>query len=805
MNVQASTSPLSTAEERPAAQQPAPAGPEIAWKPWRTVLYRIAVAVVFVAFFMVCFHRIANYWQWGHNGFNGAAFSQAARNSIRFGIVGQAQYHTRLTPPIQKSTYTHHPQLLHFHLIGINELFGSREWAGRLVPALYSFLSLILLFSMVRKLWGRMPALIAAVIYVLTPINLIFPNMINHEQGGIFWCLTMLFMYIRWLQTYRWRYFLFTLLTVTVATQFDWPGYYIAFFMALSALVFGLVRHRGWIRWRPEYTWILVFSAVVLVNFVGFFLWIKFYHGGWEQMKMAFEYRSSSMPNYFSVLYWRTRELQGWIPMILVTGWLLVSIVRVFLRQARMLDLVPLFFLGAQAIHTLVFKQAGLIHAYWTYYLSPAIAVGGAILIVTLWQWLAAGAAKVAGLIAGRRATNRFLHRSAMASTVVLGLLAAVLVLFQARIAWERFQWGVSTGCASYEPNYNDQFGMIMWAKELAARYDRARVYYIIDRSVKGRIEFTYYLDAPYEERRFVYVRPVNIKSKQIVLIFDLGNTGELATIGAMASKYRTWVWDRRFVAIEIGNHSKDISGFISVGQKSPLWWRWLVNPKRPPITWEADTDPLAAAGLFTSQSKVTSQQRRGGMGGGLKAWDCPSGMVMSAFAVKMVKTQNAGKVMAALKPLCGRVGPAAYRGVEKQNVSEKKAGPWLEFHAPGSEWKSSCNEGDLSVGMFTFIHAKSFVTAAGLVCAKVHPESGPETRQWTYKLTDQYRAKAAGLPRGKVQEMLCPEGNVVLGFRGRTGALIDAAGISCVPLTHQFVVSYQTLVGDTPFMGAGP
>ena len=105
--------------------------------------------------------------------------------------------------PIKKSTYTHHPQLLHFHLIGVYELFGFREWAGRLIPALYSFFSLILLFSMVRKFWGRMPALIAVVIYVLTPVNLIFPNMINHEQGGIFWCLAMVFMYIRWLQTGR--------------------------------------------------------------------------------------------------------------------------------------------------------------------------------------------------------------------------------------------------------------------------------------------------------------------------------------------------------------------------------------------------------------------------------------------------------------------------------------------------------------------------------------------------------------------------------------------------------------------------
>jgi hypothetical protein len=36
------------------------------------------------------FHGVANYWQWGHDGYNGAAFSQAARNSIRFDVPARA-------------------------------------------------------------------------------------------------------------------------------------------------------------------------------------------------------------------------------------------------------------------------------------------------------------------------------------------------------------------------------------------------------------------------------------------------------------------------------------------------------------------------------------------------------------------------------------------------------------------------------------------------------------------------------------------------------------------------------------------
>ena len=73
-------------------------------------------------FFAVCLHGVANVWAWGHNGFNGAAFAQAARNSIRFGVLGQAQYYTGLEPPSPEMMYTHHPMMLHFHLLALYQI-----------------------------------------------------------------------------------------------------------------------------------------------------------------------------------------------------------------------------------------------------------------------------------------------------------------------------------------------------------------------------------------------------------------------------------------------------------------------------------------------------------------------------------------------------------------------------------------------------------------------------------------------------------------------------------------------------------
>ncbi|MCA9565888.1 MAG: hypothetical protein KC561_20465, partial [Myxococcales bacterium] len=103
-------------------------------------LYWGAVGLVTFVWFLGCFHGIANFWQWGHDGFNGAAFAHAARNSIRFGIAGQVQYYMGLEAPGVEMVYTHHPMMLHFHLMTLFRLFGYSEWVARLTPAVYSFL-----------------------------------------------------------------------------------------------------------------------------------------------------------------------------------------------------------------------------------------------------------------------------------------------------------------------------------------------------------------------------------------------------------------------------------------------------------------------------------------------------------------------------------------------------------------------------------------------------------------------------------------------------------------------------------------
>jgi hypothetical protein len=755
-----------------------------------------ASGLVALLYLVACLHGIANYWQWGHNGYNGAAFSQAARNSLRFHMAGQAQYHTDLRPPRPEAMYVHHPLALHFHLIAVYLLAGFHEWAGRLIPALYSVLTLVLIWFMVRRMEGPGTALVAITIFALTPINLIFANMINHEQGGIFWCLLTVDQYLRWIKSGRRRHLLGCIGAVTMAVQFDWPGYYIAFFIALHAMVTGIMRGPGLLRWRRETTFVLLFSLAVLANLVFFFLYIAILQGNLNQMKDAFFYRTAEVGGYYPAIWHRTRQLQGWIPMTLGAGWVVLLVGELARGRSRLVHMVPLLFLFAQVIHSVVFKQAGIIHAYWTYYASPAIAVGGAVLVVALARALREAAGRIV-LASGWHPRRPWAQAALLAAVVAAA--GVPLLAYQGRAAFKRMRWGFATGAAAYNPDYSDQFGEIMWAKQLARRYPRPTVRYLVDASVDWRIEFAYYIDSPITPTAYLgFGSAPGASRTRSVLLVDLKRSNAGVTLSKLFEKYKAAVWDRRFVAFEQRPPGPGpVEAYVSEGQPAPLWWRWLVNPNRPPIRWVPDPDPGAVASLFNTTITLSADLRKGGYGGGPMAWDCPAGHVMSGCSSTTIKTKLGGVLLSAVKPLCRKMtADLRTAGAKAGEVT----GPWLGRWAETGETKSVCRQGDLPVGMKVYVSKGSWVAGLAMMCAGVLSHAEGEGGEIDVKLAPAYRSVLAGREAGPAYDLACPAGSVVWGFTGRGGDLVDAAGVTCVRLDAGFLEATNTVVGTTPW-----
>jgi len=155
--------------------------------PWPERAALLAVVSFFAA---VCLHGVADFWAYGHNGFMGAQFAQAARNTLRFCSLGQAVFHLDLAPPAPGSFYVNHPQLLHWHLVLFHSLLGDSEWVTRLTPVIYNLATLLLLFLSFRRWCGRAAALAVTASYSLIPLQMSFGNLVSHEPGGVFWSLT---------------------------------------------------------------------------------------------------------------------------------------------------------------------------------------------------------------------------------------------------------------------------------------------------------------------------------------------------------------------------------------------------------------------------------------------------------------------------------------------------------------------------------------------------------------------------------------------------------------------------------------
>jgi len=510
-----------------------------------------------LAFLAAALRGIAGPWLAGHDGGNGAAFAQAARNSLRFDVVPQTRYYTGLATPPRDEFYASHPLLLHLHLIVSFTLLGVAEWSARLVPALYSLGTVLLLFATVARLAGRRVALLAVALFVLTPLHLVYANMVDHEQGGIFWCLAFVHLDAIRRDTRRRRDAVLALLALSLALQFDWPPYTLAFLFFVGALV------------RRDARWAVALAAVTAANLLAFALFAT-QVAGVESLETAFRVRSQRTSGEFALLAERLWRLHGPVLLALLVAWLGWFLARARRRRFRPADRVVGAFLVVQVVHSAVFPNAGYHHAYWTYYAGPGAAVAGAEVL---------------------RAIGARLPRPAAAVGLFLVLLG------QGVSAWTGFQWGHATGRGSNVEPYRAERSLMRFTRELGRRYGRG-AQYALHPSFTLDAYTRYYLDAPIRER----LGPR--RPNEIVLIdLERVETPNLL-LRRLVAEDGTLMLDRRLLAIDRGRPGAGLEALVTREEPTPAWWRWFVDPGGARTTWAPDPDPAAARAVLNAGTR---------------------------------------------------------------------------------------------------------------------------------------------------------------------------------------------------------
>jgi hypothetical protein len=416
-------------------------------------------------------------------GYNGAAYQLAARNSLRWGEVFPVQYVTGDRKPTPRDLYTHAPLALHAHTTAGVWLLGDTPSSVRLVCAVMGWLSALALWWAGRRLWGQGVALVALALYVAMPINGIYINMTNHSTGLFAASLVAMVCLVERMRAlggrvegregagppgpgWTWGFFGASF----VAMQWDWPAYYGCAFAALwwGGRVLALARARGFREARREASLWVAFCAMVLASFAGYFVWAGVEAGGFEEMRTSFGVRNHAPPNAWKTL-WEGTFLKMYPAPVLWLGaaWALGWVARLVKGRAQGRDLIPLSWLLAGVLHTVLFPSSGIIHAYWVWPFLPGLALGGAEVLVAAGVGLGQGLAWLAGQGAARPWKAK--AQGAARAASVWALLAVVWVWFapsQARWLVE----GRRTGGWLYSFPYSDDLDKVAFGRWVHAR-----------------------------------------------------------------------------------------------------------------------------------------------------------------------------------------------------------------------------------------------------------------------------------------------------------------------------------------------
>ncbi len=550
-----------------------------------------ALAVLTGLFILVYSLGIGEMWLFGHHGWTGSRRGIAAINYDRHGFIA-----TRFGPvenygpaePEQFDYYWHHPVLINV-LVGVSfKLFGPQEWAARLVPIALSFISLLLLFALTRRLWGVKAAFVVGVVFLFLPLSGIYGKFVNHEPLVLAPALGL-----AWLRlSYECRRRLRTLITAGALTLVgcfgDWP-----FFFLLAAYgVVELAVQIGRPRERRALGFFVVVAVVATLGLLAVLLHLDALRGGGSFTKLISDRTTGSSGDFsgWSVI-WQRREwyLELLTPLAIGAGvvWTLSLVPR--WRRSRSgdtpeagpgaLDAVAGVFLLGGGAWTLVFAQGAYVHEYWVFFLIPFLSISSA------WCMLALSRL-VARLLGG------------FAGGVALALL---LALFAA--------WGGSTILARQsmpsdvgreQPEFRFRFPIFAsFVAERTAPDERL----LIQDNLHWRFQTGFYLDRNYRrislDERFRFLRP---DSGERFLLIDrrhLPGSERSRILRYLSERYPITFFDRfclidlapdprsKSVSSEEDRPTPSIKAYRLVFEEPSWAWRWFVSRVYPPYRVE--------------------------------------------------------------------------------------------------------------------------------------------------------------------------------------------------------------------------
>src|SRR5205814_10662283 len=162
----------------------------------------------------------------------------AARNLVRDGFVHlrggvylTAGEHLNTD---QRDFYAGHPPLTCWLLAGWMKAFGQKDWVIRALPLTFTLLNLLLLYALVRRIFGAPAAFATTVICSLLPMTAYYAQIVNMEPFVLTFMLGASLGYLAWARSGSRVGFILLCICVILGCWTDWPMYIFTGFLALA-------------------------------------------------------------------------------------------------------------------------------------------------------------------------------------------------------------------------------------------------------------------------------------------------------------------------------------------------------------------------------------------------------------------------------------------------------------------------------------------------------------------------------------------------------------------------------------------
>jgi len=366
---------------------------------------RLVAAIILILFAAILLRDVREPWT-GLHDWNGAFYSQLARNLLRYPFdmhhgmpivaVGDAA-----PADGEWSFYPTHPPGLVWCIAVSFRIFGEYEWSARLVPILASLGTLILLIRAAQMRFGNSTALVAAAIYALLPMAGFFGRMPDQEAPCLFLMLAAVLAADRHLfqsstTVARIRPGFTWTVCITAAIWMDWVAIILAALVCLRALherIRGRITSGLCARIVAPPAAAIILLLVYLMHF-GF-------AGRAADLFAVFTARAgvsvgSAGPALHALTPWTNTVDNLTLPIIaLAVMGLVISCRRAASSptEATVNSVSPsgLTLLAITGVVWMaLFWRQYLVHQYWLYYLGPAVAIFAARAVVWLYRTVAA-------------------------------------------------------------------------------------------------------------------------------------------------------------------------------------------------------------------------------------------------------------------------------------------------------------------------------------------------------------------------------------------------------------------------------